>query len=554
MKYTALTIGPIIKSLTLAHRTKELWAASFFFSFLMEEIIKNIVNKESIILPYPEKRDLIANNNIDPEKIKTAGIFPDRLILQSENGMFDDLKDSVNEAIKEAIKQFKINDYFIDIKKYLNTHIVEFEYKERPEKFNEKSKENEDNIIFQANDFLATCELQANYTAMDKSVFLKMLEKIDQSEKYKSIFGKGDHFPSIIEIATRGLEFEKDFLKNNFKEEDDIIWNKIVDKGKEEKENNGINQIKDKKLKEEAIKKCKFYGKLKTSHKYIAIVQADGDNIRKIITDVAKSENKSDIFAFQKALSKFSLQATEKIVEYDGTPVYVGGDDLLFFAPVANSEKHIFKLIKEIDHIFKTTVTSKYKDVKPKPSMSYGVSISYYKYPMHEALRSAQKLLFDKAKNTANKNAIAFKVLKHSGQIFEAVLSKPLQPEFISMLDEDNGLAINSVIYNLEKHKTILKEVIGDKPKLHNFFTNFYNEEEHKKVEGFICKVEELLYKTNEKITEQDTMERNEKTANNEYIKPESDTERTDRLFKKTKNQVYAQLRLIKFLNRKNDE
>ena len=31
--------------------------------------------------------------------------------------------------------------------------------------------------------------------------------------------------------------------------------------------------------------------------------------------------------------------------------------------------------------------------------MSYGVSITYYKYPMHEALRTARELLFDKAKS-----------------------------------------------------------------------------------------------------------------------------------------------------------
>ncbi len=527
MKYTALTIGPIISSLALAQRTKELWAASFFFSFLMEKIIENIPDndKSAIILPKVDKSKL---------SVKSAGIFPDRLILQSENGMFQELEQAVEAALKDVFFKFTPPDLIIkcdifkkaeELKSYLNTHIVEFEYEDKKDK---KTGENIDNPIFQANEFLANCELQASYKAKDSEFFLKMLQEIDKSEIYKEVFDKGKNFPSIIEISTKSLKLDQETFKD--KEDEEEIWNKIS--------------------------KSEVSDKLKISHKYIAIVQADGDNIGAVIKDVAKDGDKNKITQFSEALSEFSLEAASIIDKYGGTSVYVGGDDLLFFAPLESTENQsIFSLIEELDKEFKTQITDKFPDVKEKPSMSYGISISYYKYPMREALKTAQDLLFSKAKNSPYKNAIAFKVLKHSGQAFEAVLKKPLNKEFTSLLNEDKGLVINSLIYNFDKHKSILKKVLEDSlkersldektckeiihnetqgvfektNKLNNFFKNFYNKEEHKKIEteDFINKVRDLLFET--------------------YKNSDND-------FDKTINQIYAQLRLVKFLNTKNDD
>ena len=36
MKYTAISIGPIIKTLAMARKPRELWAASYLFSYLMK--------------------------------------------------------------------------------------------------------------------------------------------------------------------------------------------------------------------------------------------------------------------------------------------------------------------------------------------------------------------------------------------------------------------------------------------------------------------------------------------------------------------------------------
>ena len=516
MKYTALTIGPIIKSLMLARRTKELWAASYFFSFLMEKVIAEVkkIDEEAIILPYYKITK--------PTEIKSAGIFPDRLILQSENGMFDELQSAVENAINTVAEKFKISD-IDNLKKFLNTHIIEFEYKKRDNK-------DDDNIIFQANDFLATCELQANYEAKDKDVFLKMLQKIAQVPIYKEIF-RNENFPSIIEIATKGLKFEDNFFAKNIKKEDSEIWDKIVAIGKNEEKY--IKEIKDKDLQKSEFEKCNIYGKLKQSHKYIAIVQADGDNISEIIKQIANNKSKTNqeinkaINKFSEALSNFTIKAAEKIEAYGGQNIYAGGDDLLFFAPVTTKNSNVFQLIEDIDKIFKTEIVDKEEYKNSNASMSYGVSITYYKYPMHEALETARNLLFNKAKQD-KKNAIAFKIMKHSGQSFETIISKPFSMEFKNMLNNVAGLEINSVIYNIEKHKILLKSIIDKKEQLHNFFENFYNEQIHKKdeIKKMLEQVEKLLFETCKK-------------TNN---------------FNKTLNQVYAQLRTVKFLNTKHNE
>ncbi len=39
MKYIALTIGPIYKTLSSAKKTRELWGGSYIFSYIMKQII-----------------------------------------------------------------------------------------------------------------------------------------------------------------------------------------------------------------------------------------------------------------------------------------------------------------------------------------------------------------------------------------------------------------------------------------------------------------------------------------------------------------------------------
>ncbi len=450
MKYAALTIGPIIKSLELAHKTRELWAASYFFSDLMQTIIQELNKNDKIILPFPEMDKIIANQNIDEDKIKSAGVFPDRLILEGSH--FIDLQNAVNNAITALHKKYHFSCDEDQLKSYLNTYIIEFEYSPRNYKKDRNGKNN-DNIIFQSYDFLADCELQAQYTSIEPECFINMFNKISTAGFYKNLFGKSG-FPSIPEIATRGLNTEGiTWSEDNDVDDDSTKWKGLI------KQNNN---------------------ELKINKKYFAIVQADGDNVSKIISSIA--EDTDNVKEFSKALSTFSLKAAELIQESNGEPVYAGGDDLLFFAPVTSDKGNIFDIIKEIDDIFKNEVIDKYPAVSPKPSMSYGISISYYKYPMHEALKNARQLLFEKAKENP-KDQIALKLLRHSGQTTEVMIQKPFDQNFLDLIGLDIGLATNSVLHNLTEQKTILKGLLPlkDRSRFENFFHNFYDEDAHKK-------------------------------------------------------------------------
>ncbi|MCS3029984.1 hypothetical protein NXX08_16445 [Bacteroides fragilis] len=49
MKYIAITLGPITRTIEMAESTKELWAASYFFSYLAKKIVEPFVKR---IVPF----------------------------------------------------------------------------------------------------------------------------------------------------------------------------------------------------------------------------------------------------------------------------------------------------------------------------------------------------------------------------------------------------------------------------------------------------------------------------------------------------------------------
>ena len=93
MKYIGLTIGPIDKTLALARKTRELWGASYLFSYMMKEIIKNLlengINQENIIIPYALDLEL-------HPYAYGAGIYPDRLVFRADEKDLQDLMNIIN--------------------------------------------------------------------------------------------------------------------------------------------------------------------------------------------------------------------------------------------------------------------------------------------------------------------------------------------------------------------------------------------------------------------------------------------------------------------------
>lgn len=448
--YTAITIGPIVQTLGMARKPRELWTASYLFSHLMKNII-NALPQEKIISPVFVH---------DGEK-NGVGLYPDRVFVKDEVSY---------EDIKPAIDTFAKN---LDLKAdYFNIMVVSGDY----------SKDSE--AIKDLNGKLDCMEL-FNRSVNSKSTegVGMLIRKQYDSKLFDEAFEKGKFkIPTLAEIASvqlsyinetkwkaaRSYEKDIDYVNKNIPEE-----YKVVEEG-------AFYQ---------ALKKS-FEKELKSYHKYICVVQADGDNVGKTVSHQGLSDGK--VKEISEALLQFGKNAKKAIDDFGGLPIYAGGDDLLFIAPVVGKNgKNILGLLDELNDDSFGCVKSvidplnlKDKDNKEiKASLSFGVSVSYYKYPLYEALESARNLLFGKAKKVEGKNAIALDLRKHSGGSFYMELSKNegnLRDKFNAMIaaSSEEESVVSAVSHKIRSNEGLLKlwieEAEADKSaRNENFFKKY---------------------------------------------------------------------------------
>ena len=439
MKYIALTIGPIYKTLSNAKKTRELWGGSYLFSYIMKQIIFQFKEREFIV-PYIKDESIFNAGN-------EVGLFHDRFIFEAKEGDKETLDKVVNEVLRNLSTDMKIDYNFL--KSYLQISVVDKELKEGA------------NPIIELTPYLDTKELFFTTFQYDKHQLEGFLKnRINSSFLVQDAFDKRKtSFPSLPEIAMHDLKDRFD-VKSIVAQDDEL----------EIYEN---KEIKD---------------ELKSYHKYIAIVHADGDSMGKVVESL---KSQDDFNNFSKNLFDYCKESHHLIVEYGGQTIFAGGDDLLFFAPVVSKDKTIFNLCDEISKSF-NSLFEEY-DTEPKATLSFGVSITYYKFPLYEALESSRGLLFGKAKNK-QKNNIAFKVTKHSGQSFESVIHKGNQEvyekfiEFISNIkEEDNDMDnfLHSIHHKIDTYRLVINEIGSNQDRVQNFFDNYFNEEVHKKYQAF---------------------------------------------------------------------
>jgi len=358
--------------------------------------------------------------------------------------------------------------------------------------------------------FQAQTELHQRALPVDDLCMEKLLLRVYDTDFFKQCFGRGHRYPSLIEIATRkmvseGISREKfRYLERKGKS----IKQKSTHTGDDDDDENAIiiAIAHDDKLKEH----------FKQPHKYIAVVQSDGDNVGKLLGQILASDDQNLVKVFSIALGDFAQAAVQAVEEYGGEAVYAGGDDLLFFAPVLTHESDIFHLLDRIDVLFREKVIE-HPDLRniidrldKVPSMSYGVAITYYKFPLNEARDRAYEML-QKAKEKG-KNRIGYYWQKHSGHHFTDVIEKRACPTdeenansstkkqeecmldfyclFLKLLKEvhasDAERLFSSFIYNLNQHEPILCSVLSEasedekRKKLGHYFENYYDEPIHK--------------------------------------------------------------------------
>ncbi|MDR3085294.1 MAG: type III-B CRISPR module RAMP protein Cmr6 [Christensenellaceae bacterium] len=169
---------------------------------------------------------------------------------------------------------------------------------------------------------------------------------------------------------------------------------------------------------------------------YYAIVQTDGDGMGEAIKNCKTCEDLAD---FSRRCLRYAQEGAKLVREYGGITIYAGGDDLLFIAPLDNegnngqwkgAHHNLFELLNGIRTVFDGCFEG-FQAGSQRPTLSLGVAICYYKFPLYEAFNLAYRMLHEEAKNaeamvtvnktlqTIKKNALALTLRKHSGKSVE---------------------------------------------------------------------------------------------------------------------------------------
>jgi len=532
-----ITIGPIYQLMKRMRKTRHLWGASYLFSYIMKQIITAIKQNQSlkgkIILPYSDENKQLLKLGV--------GLFSDRLYL-STNNSDDDLLKVIN--IKNEVSRNVINSlantgddsrrkYLEFLNAFIQIYVVKLEVPET------------ENIILKTSPYLDTAELMKkvfNDDLAEEIDLEKFIDDLNGELFYKDAFTTPrESVDELDKIAT------KDLKNINPVEYDKLYKNKEIE-----------NLIE--KLKQSIV----FKDHLRIHHRYVAVIQADGDGIGKIIEKIGTIPEALN--QFSKALFRFARQASEiisnygKPLEYTGKineefralPVYIGGDDLLFFAPVAYDDgkylRTVFDLISDIDLAFfeiMKPLTEKYSTAIP--TLSYGMSINYYKFPLNEMKEEAYRLLQKAKTKHTNKNTIEFLFRKHSGQKFGFGLEKDKQKSYnsfksiLTQINDGGDSFFNGITYKLEALQTLFNMLGNNKHRLDALFDNYFNEDihgQHSKKE-FIEMVNTHIHNTY-----------NEYHQNSVHTAVIVETdERNDNLSK-----IYAALRFTHLLNSKENE
>lgn len=514
MKYAAINIGPIVDTISMARKPRELWAASYLFSFLMECIIKTIKEKgKTIISPASVEGD---------EKIG-VGLYPDRIYLEDITD--EELKDVVDKAFLAFAGTGIGQDY-------VNVMYVSIE------------SEDGEGVIKKLNRLLDCMELY-NRPVRDESRegVLGLIQSKKDSSLFRHAFGNPEfNIQTLGEIAT----YQLSKLESRAG-----VWENLYAGAREKEKDNGAVDLK--KEEDEFYKQIKatFKEYYHSYHKYICVVQADGDNMGSIISALKNEE----VMTLSAALLEYGKGACRKIRDFGGLPIYAGGDDLLFLAPVVSDKGNIFGLLSEIDGLYKKTVDGAIdgnKIIRPEKdgeklhtSLSYGLSVSYYKYPLYEALKSARESLFDTAKNVQGKDAIAWCLRKHSGTGFSGSFCKnasggKVYQAFKKLMGRSvKEETVSAIAHKLRQNEDLL-EIIRNGTDRENRMTAFYHkvmEEENPEKDSYLKDTRELLC-----------------ALFGSYVETKEDKEGKTRPITKILTTMYGMLRTAKFINGEGDE
>lgn len=506
--YAGFTIGPIYDVMRHARKTREMWFGSYLFSWYMEKLIGELIDENNEFLtPYTDIDESTGTLVLNTSR---AGKYHDRFVVRSSflpKTLFERIEAANNKTLSflidlshtvaaceknggQVVDKSRIGEI---VSGYFQPRFFAVPSKEIDQTQPVASVDRfldtlEESFIFSPGKSADTCQrcktLPGVATARDieddKEIRLTLcpfcLLKLRANAlpsfipELKARLGNSLdakdrlHYPSIPEISARQVFDlpELASLKKKAGEVSDVF-------------EHVRRQFPDNKNQP-----------LKTFHKYFAVVQADGDNLGKLAGSV------SDPTELSKRLFQFAEASEQRIKEFGGESVYLGGDDVLAFMPVYFYGKTVIDFIQTVSKDYSTMVDQG----AGKTTISFGCNIAYFKFPLSTALDRAGGLLFGEAKE--KKDSLALRFTRHSGA--ELKFNLELGDQEFKLFQKLVGAVLNQTIeiprgvhYNLSRFAPLFAG-IPDKERLTAFFENNFNEAVHDRYREGLDQIIELLY------------------------------------------------------------
>lgn len=455
--YLAITLGPLDRTTATARRTREIWLASYVFSHLAKCICDTLPPGTILIPKHPTQQ-------------MGFGVYPDQLIARFENSTKPDA-DFIQKALLQCC-----NDLGLDSTKathYFHVHSV----------WLSEVQLNEIHLPLESDNASPIHKLKAILQTQDK----QNAYHINNPEFLDALFSQPHILRKAYDAAQKGSKFRYPSLRRIAAADQIESMLDLLDKLDDEE-----------KVSEQELIQLNA---LKKYHNYVAVLHADGDYFGKVISAIGN--NREKIGKFTAYLDQFASNVAKTIHQYGGQCIYIGGDDIMCFAPVSNANlnQNIFDLIQNIRNDFQKifSVDPDYQNV----SLSFGLTLTYVKYPMAETIERSRQLMYE-AKNQGGRNALALELMLHSGQTIQTILhfGDATFENFKTLLknfDKKEEL-LSSLIHSFVQDESMLKSILQAnawRERLHHFMHEKFDHQTDKVLfvqaaEEFICHLKEI--------------------------------------------------------------
>lgn len=201
--------------------------------------------------------------------------------------------------------------------------------------------------------------------------------------------------------------------------------------------------------------------------KFYAAVKMDIDDLGKWFSGKYLKKSNYNLFEFQKNISSFLIdfaQSIEEIIGKDkdkeylnnqGLMVYAGGDDVMFFVPVA----YLFDVLEKIDKLFTEKVVAELDNLNKDTSvikdkimtLSRSIVIAHRKTPLNKVLKTLF-ISLDEAKDKYKHKKSDFDITKNATAFTFITGSNSITTTYFKNEDKDNLTMLQSLTKAFSKN------------------------------------------------------------------------------------------------------